>query len=99
MIKGDLIEIKWLDACFFLESDENQEQVQADGGVVLYTVGFIVELNDNGVTVVGELDADREPHRDFNTIPRGMILEITLLKSNTDGWVDLSSLSDDSSDI
>lgn len=74
---GRLVTIEWLDAVFTMDKDEHQEQYQKDGGIILYTSGHLVAFNENGITVCAELNKDKTPSRDFNTIPLGMVKGVT----------------------
>ena len=77
---GDLVEVKWLDACFYSHLSEVDATSVKQGGNVRYTVGFLIARTKTALMVCAELDESRKPDRDVNLIPRGMVLKVTRAK-------------------
>lgn len=67
-VPGDFVVVTWLDAAFDLDS--------IPGTPVMETAGWIVDSNDEAVTVAGERDTEQTFHRAHTTIPRVLIQAI-----------------------
>lgn len=79
---GDLLELTWLDACYYHSSDELSESAIKAGGERLFLIGVLVGVTKRSVVICSELDENRAPFRDFNLIPKRMIEKIKILKRN-----------------
>lgn len=75
-VPGDFVLIEWTDAAFHMDS--------IPGTPVLETAGWIVESNNDAVTVASERDLDQTFHRAHTTIPRVLIQAIRRLSILTE---------------
>lgn len=73
---GNLVEITWLDACFYNDSVDISEDAYKRGGETLFLVGWVYAKNENCVIICGELNEKRGANRDFNLIPLSLITNV-----------------------
>ncbi len=76
---GDLIEITWVDATLVFNADDITEDQLRRGGTTMYTVGYLSAITKAALVLVSELDEERQPCRDANIIPRGMVRQVKLI--------------------
>ena len=77
---GDLIELEWLDACFYPDVTDVSREAMLQGGETLTMVGFVTAVTAKSLLLCGELDDARTPHRDMNLIPRKLIVRAKIIK-------------------
>lgn len=72
-----LVEVQWLDA----ETSHGWETVAETVPLeipVVTTIGFLIEDNDIGIRIASTIGLDKS-HNSRITIPKGMVLNITIL--------------------
>jgi hypothetical protein len=57
---------------------------------VIYTVGYLIGYDSNLILISSELDVEKEPFRDINLIPRGVVKNIEVIRQgNFKKWLKL----------
>jgi len=72
---GDVVEISWLDACFYSTVGDVDVEAFNRGGEICVLTGVVARISEKSILIVGELDEERQPMRDFNLIPRCLIIK------------------------
>lgn len=78
--KGDVVELQWLDAVYYTDWDESAEAALKAGGELCILIGVIAAITSKAIVLAGEMDAQREPFRDFNLIPRPLVKHIKIIR-------------------
>jgi hypothetical protein len=81
---GDLVEV------MYHELDGMNKDTLKNGGEVIYTVGYLIGYDSNLILISSELDVEKEPFRDINLIPRGVVKNIEVIRQgNFKKWLKL----------
>lgn len=79
---GDVVEVEWLDTAFFAdEEDDDVRQAEKDGGVLVYTLGYLKKFNNRSITIFSEKFVDGTGKCSYTIIPKRMIVNVKLFKA------------------
>jgi hypothetical protein len=83
LVKGEIYKLVWKDAVFYPDADSVNVKHFENGGESLTAVGYLVNHNENSVLLCAELDGEMKPNRDFNLIPKVLIVSMVRLTTSS----------------
>ena len=76
---GDLVEVTWADAVFYTDLADVDDETLKNGGEICFTTGYVIAYDSKVIVLAAELSDEREPMRDINIIPIGMVKRVKVL--------------------